>query len=96
MSALHKVRGVNATLECDDGGQLYEIEYTFNVKGSVADGVFVPVNPVGEGNGCPAEGIQYLPKNLTSSPTVNNTETCAASLNSASRTTDVPGAGTNY
>lgn len=75
MAALEKPRGVNATIECDDGGQLYEVYYTFNTKGSVADGVFVPENPVGEGNGCPAAGIQYLPKNLTSTPKVTPT-TC--------------------
>lgn len=76
MSALHRVRGVNATIECDSDGELYEVYYTFNTKGSVADGLFVPVNPVGEGNGCPAEGIQYLPKDLSTTPAVNNTEVC--------------------
>lgn len=80
MTALHKVRGVNATIECDEG-QLYEVEYTFNVQGSVADGLFLPTTPVGEGNGCPAE-IQYLPKNLSSTPTVKDTETCAPGLKS--------------
>lgn len=73
MSALRKARGVNATLECD-GSQLYEIEYTFNVKGSVADGFFVPEEPLGEGNGCP-DIIQYLPKNLSTTPKVSST-TC--------------------
>lgn len=61
MLALNKPRGVNATLECDNG-QLYEVYYTFNTYGSIADGLFVPTNPVGEGLGCP-ESIQYLPKN---------------------------------
>ncbi|KAK5130030.1 hypothetical protein LTR08_002546 [Meristemomyces frigidus] len=79
MRALHRVRGVNATIECEQG-QLYEVEYTFNVKGSVADGLFVPVEPLGEGtNGCP-EVIQYLPKNISSTPVVNNTETCSSGL----------------
>ncbi|KAF2765846.1 hypothetical protein EJ03DRAFT_354466 [Teratosphaeria nubilosa] len=52
----------------------------FNVQGSVADGVFVPARPVGEGNGCPSEGIMYLPKNESSTPAVKNTETCANRL----------------
>lgn len=74
--ALHLPRGVNATIECDDTNALYEVYYTFNVKGSVADGLFVPENPVGEGNGCPAEGIRYLPKNESSVPKVSSTS-CA-------------------
>jgi len=63
MAALNKPRGVNATLECEDG-QLYEVYYTFNTIGSIADGTFVPSNPVGEGVGCP-ESFQYLPKNAS-------------------------------
>ena len=62
MAALNAPRGVNATLECD-GAQIYEVYYTFNTYGSIADGIFVPASPVGEGTtGCPAV-IQYLPKN---------------------------------
>jgi len=63
MVALNRPRGVNATLECE-GAQIYEVYYTFNIKGSIADGLFVPENPIGEGNGCPNE-IQYLPKNMS-------------------------------
>ena len=62
MRALNRPRGVNATIECDQG-QLFEVYYTFDTIGSIANGIFVPQNPVGEGtNGCP-ESIQYLPKN---------------------------------
>jgi len=65
MAALSRPRGVNATIECSHD-QLYEVYYTFNVIGSVADGVFIPENPVGEGTtGCPQTGIQYLPKNAS-------------------------------
>ena len=74
-AALRAARGVNATLECESGA-IYEIEYTFSVKGSVADGLFIPVNPVGEGNGCP-ESFMYLPKNESSTPKVAPT-TCPA------------------
>lgn len=76
MEALRRPRGVNATLECDDDNQLYEVYYTFNVKGSVAGGIFVPANPVGEYSSCPETGIQYLPKNLSSRYPVVNTENC--------------------
>jgi ribonuclease T2 len=75
MAALRRPRGVNATIECDADGELFEVYYTFNVKGSIANGIYVPVEPVGEGNGCPATGIQYLPKNLTTTPKVSPT-TC--------------------
>ncbi|KAH9812968.1 ribonuclease T2 [Teratosphaeria destructans] len=85
MAALNAARGVNATIECDDD-ELYQVEYTFNVQGSVADGVFVPAEPVGEGNGCPSEGIKYLPKNESSTPTVKNTETCASGLSAEGTT----------
>lgn len=75
MAALSGPRGVNATLSCDNGA-LYQVEYTFNVYGSVANGQFVPEQPVGESNGCP-DSIQYLPKNEDSTPTVSPT-TCPA------------------
>ena len=78
MSALNRPRGVNATIECD-GAQIYEVYYTFNTYGSIADGIFIPENPVGEGtNGCPAE-IQYLPKN-ESNIYVPPTSTSAAAV----------------
>lgn len=76
MEALHRPREVNATLECNNDSQLYEVHYTFNVKGSVADGIFVPANPVGEYSSCPVTGIRYLPKNLSSRYPVFSTENC--------------------
>ena len=75
MLALRAARGVNATLSCSSG-QLDSVEYTFNVQGSVADGQFIPVEPVGESSGCP-QNIQYLPKDLSTSPDVSST-TCPA------------------
>lgn len=62
LAALSGVRGVNANIACEKGA-LYQISYTFNVQGSVADGNFIAANPVGEKNSCPSTGIQYLPKN---------------------------------
>jgi len=75
MNALRKARGVNATLGCDNG-ELYQIEYTFAVRGSVANGQFVPQEPIGEGDGCP-KSFKYLPKNLSTAPKVAAT-TCPA------------------
>lgn len=74
MAALRKARGVNATISCEDGA-LYQVEYTFNVKGSIADGLFVAAEPVNEGNGCP-KSIQYLPKNEDTVPQVSSA-TCS-------------------
>ncbi|SLM36594.1 Ribonuclease T2-like [Lasallia pustulata] len=79
MSALNQPRGVNATIECD-GKFLDQVYYTFDVRGSVANGQFVPENPVGEGTtGCPKTGIQYVPKNLSTVPTpVSSSATVSA------------------
>ncbi|KAL1297199.1 hypothetical protein AAFC00_004769 [Neodothiora populina] len=74
LAALRAGHGAAASLSCD-GHELYQVEYTFNVRGSVANGVFVPVEPVGEGDGCPAE-IMYLPKDMSSVPKVKGAATC--------------------
>ncbi|MCJ1301354.1 ribonuclease T2-like [Hypocenomyce scalaris] len=69
MRALNRATGVNATIECE-GDVLDEVYYSFDVRGSVANGEFVAQNPVGEGtDGCPVEGIWYVPKNLSTYPT---------------------------
>ena len=81
MAALRAARGVNATIECSDG-QLDQVYYTFNVRGSIADGTFVAAEPVGEGNGCP-DTFQYLPKDLSSAKPTNKTEQCNNTNNSA-------------
>ncbi|KAI9811250.1 MAG: ribonuclease T2-like [Pycnora praestabilis] len=83
MAALNRPRGVNATIECYDGA-LDEVYYSFDVRGSVANGQFVPENPVGEGtNGCPMTGIKYLPKNLSSYPTPVSTSAITAATRMA-------------
>ncbi|MCJ1381806.1 hypothetical protein MMC17_004917 [Xylographa soralifera] len=71
LAALNKPRGVNATIECSDG-QLDEVYYFYDVAGTIAEGKFVPQNPVGELSDCPAS-LQYLPKNISSTPIANDT-----------------------
>ena len=39
------------------------------MKGSVATGTFVAVNPVGQSGDCPASGIKWLPKSGTPTTT---------------------------
>ena len=53
-------------LSCSSG-KLNQVEYTFNVRGSVADGEFVAVEPEGNSGNCP-ESIRYLPKDLDTAP----------------------------
>lgn len=44
-------------------GQLNEIWYFFNVRGSLQTGDFVPASPDKNAHSCPSTGIRYLPKN---------------------------------
>jgi len=62
--ALTSVTGSEVVLGCQRG-KLTEAWYSFNVKGSLQAGEFVPTSPVGKsGRGsCPARGIKYVPKN---------------------------------
>src|ERR1700712_928725 len=45
--------------------------YSFNVKGSLQTGAFVPTDPAGKGGRgtCPKKGIRYLPKSSSSANT---------------------------
>lgn len=47
-------------------GKLNQAWYSFNVKGSLQTGAFVPANPAGKGGKgtCPQTGIRYLPKDI--------------------------------
>ncbi|MCJ1454343.1 ribonuclease T2-like [Mycoblastus sanguinarius] len=60
--------GVNASIQCSDSGQLQQIYYHFHIAGSAQEGIYIPTQPDGPSS-CPQEGIQYLPKNLSSYPT---------------------------
>jgi ribonuclease T2 len=52
--------GFTPALDCDSGA-LNQISWYFNVKGSVIDGTFVPINAP-EAGSCPSSGIKYPPK----------------------------------
>ncbi|KAM0327016.1 hypothetical protein ACHAQA_006139 [Verticillium albo-atrum] len=54
--------GHNVIINCNKNGELNELWYHFNVKGSIQTGTFVPVDPVGSPSSCPKQGIKYLPK----------------------------------
>ncbi|KAJ4854212.1 ribonuclease t2 family domain-containing protein [Trichoderma breve] len=64
-AALTAHHGHNVVINCDNG-ELNELWYQFNVRGSVQTGTFTPVDPVGSGSTCPKTGIKYLPKSASS------------------------------
>jgi ribonuclease T2 len=61
-AALKKSTGGHAvTIGCKSG-ELNEVWYHFNVRGSVQTGNFVPADPDGTKSTCPKTGIKYPPK----------------------------------
>ncbi|KXN88861.1 Ribonuclease Le2 [Leucoagaricus sp. SymC.cos] len=69
-SALKSASGVTPALDCN-GSTLNAISWYFNLKGSIIDGVFVPINAPKAGS-CPSSGIKYPPKSGSGSPTVSS------------------------
>ncbi|CZS93133.1 related to ribonucleases [Rhynchosporium agropyri] len=61
--ALKEVTGYDVLVRCR-GNRLNEVWYSFNVKGSLQEGTFIPSDPVGKmgRGGCPEGGVRYLPK----------------------------------
>ncbi|KAI8981149.1 ribonuclease T2 [Trametes punicea] len=68
-NALKDATGVTPALNCD-GSTLNEIEWYFNVKGSLIDGQFVPIDAPSKGS-CPSSGIKYPPKSGASPTTTS-------------------------
>ncbi|KAF2147633.1 ribonuclease Trv, RNase Trv [Myriangium duriaei CBS 260.36] len=62
LAALKAPRGVSAAISCS-GGKISQVEYTFNVKGGIANGVFEPAAPVGESSSSCGTSFLYPPKN---------------------------------
>jgi len=62
-TALTAITGSEVVLGCRRG-QLNQAWYSYNVKGSLQTGDFVPTSPAGKGGRgtCPSRGIKYLPK----------------------------------
>lgn len=61
--ALTQVTGSAVILGCRKGA-LNQAWYSYNVRGSLQAGTFVPTDPAGSGGKgtCPRSGIRYLPK----------------------------------
>lgn len=66
--ALTQVTGSAVVLGCTKGA-LNQAWYSYNVRGSLQTGTFVPTDPAGSGGRgtCPTSGIWYLPKGEDSS-----------------------------
>ncbi|KAF7907735.1 uncharacterized protein EAF01_005321 [Botrytis porri] len=77
--------GYPATIQCTSSS-LNEIWYSFEVRGSVATGTFVPIAPVGQSGDCPSTGIKYVPKSGSAIPT-----TTAGGGGSTTTTATAPG-----
>ncbi|KAL9716414.1 hypothetical protein Ac2012v2_000861 [Leucoagaricus gongylophorus] len=69
-SALRSASGVIPALDCN-GSTLNAISWYFNLKGSIVDGVFVPIDAPESGS-CPSSGIRYPPKSGSSTPTTTS------------------------
>jgi len=66
MTALSNPRLVSPIVACDHG-ELREVWYFFNVRGSIQTGQFVASEPQVANEhmkGCPKTGIKYLPKQV--------------------------------
>ncbi|KAF4611724.1 hypothetical protein D9613_004228 [Agrocybe pediades] len=64
--------GFTPALDCESGA-LNQISWYFNLKGSIIDGTFVPINAPKAGS-CPSSGIKYPPKSGgTSVPSTTST-----------------------
>ncbi|KAG9248957.1 ribonuclease-like protein T2 [Calycina marina] len=70
-AALEAGFGQTVSLGCDSGA-LTEVWYSYNVQGSIQDGTFVPVVPVGTTQSCATTGIKYLPKSGTTASTTSS------------------------
>lgn len=86
--------GMKVYLGCSSG-ELDEIWYYFNVRGSLQTGTFVPSKDIGGASSCPDTGIKYLPKSSSGgSPTTTAQST--GTTTSASTSTAAPFEGKGY
>ncbi|KAL8992765.1 MAG: hypothetical protein Q9169_006859 [Polycauliona sp. 2 TL-2023] len=73
LAALAKPRGVEVVIQCRNG-ELDEIWYFYNVRGSVETGEFVAAEPDGGKSNCPID-VKYLPKTGTPPSPPSTTKT---------------------
>ncbi|KAF8910107.1 ribonuclease [Gymnopilus junonius] len=76
-SALKSQSGFTPMLTCDSS-TLSQIAWYFNLKGSLIDGIFVPIDSP-ESSDCPSSGIMYPPKSGGSTVSTGPTSTATGS-----------------
>ncbi|GJE89611.1 ribonuclease T2-like protein [Phanerochaete sordida] len=71
-SAVQSAHGFIPALNCDSSTTISQISYYFNLKGSLLDGTFVPIDTPEKGT-CASSGLKYIPKSGSgsSSPTTS-------------------------
>ncbi|KAJ7754938.1 ribonuclease [Mycena maculata] len=89
-TAIKKGYGFTPALDCEDGA-LYQISYYYNLKGSVIDGTFVPIDAP-EAGSCASSGIKYLtktgsPVSTTTAKTTTKTSTTSTKTRTKTATT---------
>ncbi|KAG8965755.1 ribonuclease T2-like [Tulasnella sp. 419] len=85
--------GYTPAFDCKSGA-VNAISYYFNLKGSVIDGTWVPINAPKAGT-CPSTGIKYLPKSGGSTPTSSTAGTAPTAVPSRSTVTVTRSGGTS-
>ncbi|TAQ89577.1 hypothetical protein B7494_g2080 [Chlorociboria aeruginascens] len=93
-AALKAGFGYAVTIECSSGA-LDQVYYSFDVRGSIQTGTFVPTSPVGQSGSCSSSGIKYLPK---SGAAVSTTRTQSSTRTTTSGTSSPTGtfSGSGY
>lgn len=88
-AALRAHHGYDVIINCRNG-ELDEIWYHYNIKGSIQSGEFIPVPTVGSKSTCPATGIKYLPKYAGGQPTTTAAATTTTLATSTTTGTSDP------
>ncbi|KAF2086287.1 ribonuclease M [Saccharata proteae CBS 121410] len=91
-SALSSQHGNTVYLGCSDG-ELSQVYYYFNVKGSVATGEFVSAEPDGGDSSTCSGAVSYLPKSGGSSTSTTATATKTSATATATSTGTFSGKG---
>ncbi|TVY19483.1 Ribonuclease T2-like [Lachnellula arida] len=93
LAALKTSFGYEVVIQCSSGA-LDAIWYSYDVRGSIQTGTFVPTDPDGSKSNCADSGVKYLPKSGGGTGTTTTTTTTSPT----STPTGTPGtfSGTGY
>ncbi|KAJ7137929.1 ribonuclease [Mycena epipterygia] len=88
-AAIKAESGFTPSFDCS-GSNLDGVSYYFHLKGSIIDGVFVPINAPESGT-CPSTGIKYLVKTGSPVTTTSGTTTSTSSAGGVRLLLSTPG-----